>query len=382
MSHNIIKTSSLLFIPLLVLLNSCQESNSQKDANSMLVLPVTTLSTHKTELHRYYVGTIDAVQNVEIRARVQGYLEKIHVDEGKEVVKGQLLFSISDQEYQAEVERSKAALKTAYAESNRAQLELDRVKILVEKAVVSQTELSVAQANFDAINAGIERAKSALNHAQARLSYTLVRSPFSGVINRIPFKVGSLISDGTLMTSVSDLQFVYVYFKVSESDYLEYVKNQIENPDEVNNAVKLILADGTVYPETGTIETMEGEFEETTGSIAFRAKFKNRNNMLKHGSSGTIKLTNVINNALIVPQKSTYEIQDKTYVFVLDNNNQVYSRSFVPKTRYSDFYIIQSGLLKGDKVVYEGIQKLKEGMQIKPQLMPLDSLNSISSISK
>lgn len=361
---------------------SCQESNSQKDNKEHLVLPVTTLSTHKTELHRYYVGTIDAVQNVEIRARVQGYLEKIYVDEGKEVQKGQLLFSISDQEYEADVAKSQAALKTAVAESKRSELEYNRVKVLVEKAVVSKSELEVAKANFEAINAGISRAESALNHAQARLSYTLIRAPFSGIINRIPFKVGSLISEGTLMTSVSDLQSVYVYFNVSESDYLEYIKNQEENPDHVNKSVKLLLADGSYYQEIGTIETMDGEFEQTTGSIAFRAKFKNRNNMLKHGSSGTIKLTNHINNALIVPQKSTFEIQDKSYVYVLDSNNQVYARSFTPKTRYSDFYIVQAGLNKGDKVVYEGIQKLKEGMQIIPQFMTIDSLNSVSSIGK
>ena len=372
----------LLMIFLSAFFISCQESNSQKDKKEQVVLPVTTLSTHKTELHRYYVGTIDAVQNVEIRARVQGYLEKIYVDEGKEVQKGQLLFAISDQEYEAEVSRSQAALKTAVAESKRTQLELDRVKILVDKAVVSKSELEVAKANFEAVNAGISRAESALNHARARLSYTLVRAPFSGIINRIPFKVGSLISEGTLMTSVSDLQSVYVYFNVSESDYLEYVKTQSENPDDVNRSVSLVLADGTYYQEKGAIETMDGEFEETTGSIAFRAKFKNYKNMLKHGSSGTIKLTNHVKDALIVPQKSTFEIQDKNYVYVLDNNNQVYARSFVPKTRYSDFYIVQSGLNKGDKVVYEGIQKLKEGMQIVPQYMPLDSLSSVSSIRK
>ena len=365
------------------IVSSCQESNSQKSEEiSHLVLPVTTLTTHKTELHRYYVGTIDAVQNVEIRARVQGYLEKIYVDEGKDVEKGQVLFKISDEEYRAELARAMAALKTAIAESKRAELELDRVRVLVEKKVVSQTELDVARANFEAVNAGIERANSAQNHAEARLSYTLIKAPFSGVINRIPFKVGSLINEGTLMTSVSDLQSVYVYFNVSESDYLEYIKTSEENPNDVNKAVKLILADGSYYHEQGTIETMDGEFEETTGSIAFRAKFKNRNNILKHGSSGTIKLTNHLKDALIVPQKSTFEIQDKNYVFVLDENNKVYTRSFTPKTRYSDFYIVQSGLNKGEKVVYEGIQKLKEGMQIVPQYMTLDSLKSVSSIRR
>lgn len=364
-------------------LYSCQESNSQKSEEiAHLVLPVTTLNTHKTELHRFYVGTIDAVQNVEIRARVQGYLEKIYVDEGKEVVKGQVLFKISDQEYEAERARCMAALKTAIAESKRAELELDRVKVLVEKNVVSQTELDVAKANFEAVNAGIERANSALNLGDARLSYTLIKAPFSGVINRIPFKVGSLINEGTLLTSVSDLQSVYVYFNVSEMDYLEYIKTSEENPGNVNKAVKLLLADGSYYHETGTIETMDGEFEQTTGSIAFRAKFKNRNNILKHGSSGTIKLTNNLSNALIVPQKSTFEIQDKSYVYVLGENNKVYARSFVPKKRYSDYYIVQSGLNKGEKVVYEGIQKLKEGMQIVPQFMELDSSKSVSSIGK
>lgn len=368
-----------LWIKILILqafVVGCTANSQMDNSNSVAeqILPVIQVFAKDTVLHREYVADIQAVQNVELRARVQGFLEKIYVDEGQEVNKGQLLFKINDEEYKAELAKAKANLQSAIAEAKAVELEVDRLRVLVEKNVISKTELDVALARLDAVNARIEAARSAESNAAVRLSYTSIRAPFDGIIDRIPLKTGSLIDHGTLLTTASDVSSVYVYFNVSEGEYLEYIKTKADNAGKSNNAVRLTLADSSPYPYKGSIETMEGEFKASTGSIAFRAQFPNPDKILKHGATGRISLSNTIHNALMVPQKAVFEIQDKNYVFVVDSNNQVKMRNFIPKTRFSYYYIIESGLKLGDRVVFEGIQNIQDGMQITPKPVATDSL--------
>ncbi len=360
-------------------LTACS-TNSKKESvkEKALVLPVTQVVAKDTIMHHEYVGDIQAVRNVELRARVGGFLEKIYVDEGQHVQKGQVLFSINDEEYQSEMAKAKATLESAKAEAKAAELEIDRLRVLVEKKVVSETELEVALARLNAVKAHIEEARWAKRNAALRLSYTSIKAPFDGIIDRIPFKIGSLIEHGTLLTTVSDVSEVFVYFNVSEGEYLEYVKARVHEEIETDNRVSLVLADGTSYPQAGRIETMEGEFHPSTGSIAFRARFPNPNILLKHGATGKIKMANTLNDAILVPQKSVFEIQDKNFVFIVDANNQVRMRNFVPKTRFSHYYIVESGLEPGDKIVYEGIQEVRDGMQIVPKPVGADSLVTYS----
>ncbi|MEQ9443717.1 MAG: efflux RND transporter periplasmic adaptor subunit [Cyclobacteriaceae bacterium] len=327
-----------------------------------------------TTLYREYVADIQAVQNVELRARVQGFLERIYVDEGQEVKKGQLLFKINDEEYKAELAKAKANMQNTIAEAKAVELEVDRLRVLVDKNVISKTELDVALARLDAVKARIAEAKSAETNATMRVSYTSIRAPFDGILDRIPLKAGSLIEHGTLLTTASDVSEVHAYFYVSESEYLQYMKTKATNTDSKSNQVRLILADGSRYPHIGNIETMEGEFKASTGSIAFRARFPNPEKILKHRATGRISLSSTIKNALIVPQKAVFEIQDKNYVFLVDSADQVVMRNFIPKTRFSHYYIVESGLKSGDRIVFEGIQNLQEGMQISPQLVGMDSI--------
>ena len=343
------------------------KESSPEDGKEVNEIPVTELKTSRTDLYREYVGDIHAVKNVELYARVDGYLEQIYVDEGKEVRKGQVLFRINNEEYVAELSKAKANLQSIIAEAKAAELEVNRLKLLVEKKVISKTELDVANARAAAANARIEEARSAQSNAALRLSYTTIKAPFDGVINRIPLKVGSLIDEGTLLTTVSDASSVYAYFNVSENEYLEFVKASGTNPGNQQRMVDLTLADGSTFAQKGKIETMEGEFDEGTGSIAFRAKFANPGKLLKHGSTGTIRLANTIEDALLVPQKAVFEIQDKNFVYVVGKDNKVKMQSFVPKTRFGHFYIVQSGLQAGDKLVYEGVQALKDGAKINPR---------------
>jgi membrane fusion protein (multidrug efflux system) len=359
---------------------SSKETETSGEAHAEVrEFPVTRLITRETTLHREYVGDIHALRNVEIYARVKGYLEQIYVDEGQEVKKGQTLFRINDEEYKAELAKARADLKTAIAEAKAAELELNQVRGMVEKAVISKTELDVAQAKYDAVHAGIDNARSALSNASLRLAHTHIKAPFDGVIDRIPLKAGSLIDEGTRLTTVSDIHSVYAYFNVSENEYLEYAKLRMKDTVDSNNQVELQLADGTFYSHKGKIETMEGEFDTGTGSIAFRARFPNPKNLLKHGSTGSIRLANHLSDALIVPQKATFEIQDKSYVFVVDQHNQVKMRSFVPKTRVDHFYVVEDGLKPGEKVVYEGLQNLRDGMKIIPRYIGMDSLTTASA---
>jgi membrane fusion protein (multidrug efflux system) len=361
-------------IALAVYLASCTASSKEADdAVEVQELPVTELKTSKTELFREYVGDVHAVKNVALYARVKGYLEQIYVDEGKEVKKGQVLFRINNEEYAAELSKAKANLQSAIAEAKAIEVEVGRVKMLVDKKVVSKTELEVVEARAAAVNARIEEARSAQSNAALRLSHTTIKAPFDGVVDRIPLKVGSLIDEGTLLTTVSDVSSVFTYFNVSENEYLEYVKTRGIDTDE-HRAVDLMLADGSFFNQKGKIETMEGEFDEGTGSIAFRARFANPGKLLKHGSTGTVRLSNTIDDALLVPQKAVFEIQDKNFVYAVDKDNQVKMKSFVPRTRYAHYYIVQSGLEPGERIVYEGVQTLKDGAKITPKLVSADGV--------
>ena len=347
---------------------SCKNSPQPETA---LEFPVTRIISKDTIIYQEYVSDIHAYRNVEIRARLQGYLENIHVDEGAQVTKGQLLFTIHNEEYRAALNQAKAALNSEEAEAAALALEVERVKILVDKNVVSETELRLAKAKYEAARARIEEQRSAYSNASIRLSHTVIRAPFEGVIDRIPFKIGSLINEGSLLTTVSDTHEMFAYFKVSEQEYLK-LKQSKTNLN--NEEVELLLADGTYHKYTGKIETMEGEFDATTGTIAIRAKFSNPQKLLKHGSSGKVRMGTEMKNAILVPQKSTLEIQDRTFVYLLGSDKKVTLRSFKPLMRFSHFYIVESGLKPGDEIIYEGIQNVREGLTIKPIPMRLDSI--------
>lgn len=342
-------------------------------------VPVTQVLRKDTVLHQDYIANIQAVRHIEVRARVNGFLDNIYVDEGQQVRQGQPLFRISSEEYKAELASAKANLNSAIAQAKAAELEVARVQMLVEKKVISASELEVTKAKLQAAQARIEEARSAQTNAATKLSYTYIRAPFSGTIDRLPLKTGSLIAEGTLLTTLSDLEQVYAYFNVSEKEYLKYLRSVQEGADTRSKVVELILADGTTYPQKGRIETMQSEFEASTGSIAFRAKFPNPNRLLKHFSSGRVRLTNEVDQALFIPQKAAFEVQDKNYVYVVDKNNKVKIKNFKPQSRLSHFYIVDSGLLPGDKVVYEGLQEIREGMEVKPDYIPMDSLMASSA---
>ncbi len=372
-----------VYILLGLIATSCstQSKDATETVDSVRTIPVTELKPLTVELQRKYAGDIRAVKNVQIYARVKGYLEEVYVDEGKEVRKGQVLFRINNEEYESHLAKAKANLQSAIAEAKGAELELKRVRLLVEKNVISKTEVEVAEAKLAAVNAKIEEARSEQSNAALHLAQTQIRAPFDGIVDKIPYKTGSLINEGTLLTTLSDTKNIYTYFNVSENEYLEYVKSRGTQDDNQSALVELQLADGSTFRHKGVIETMEGAFDEGTGSIAFRAKFSNSEKLLKHGSTGLIRLTNKVDNAILVPQKSAFEIQDKNFVYVLSKDNTVKTRSFTVTSRLGDFYVVKDGLKQGETIVYEGLQGLKEGSTIKPKTITNDFQSTKPSVA-
>ncbi|GAB64312.1 putative multidrug efflux pump [Candidatus Jettenia caeni] len=333
--------------------------------------PVTNPVVMDTVYTNDYVADIHSLQHVEIRTRVKGYIEKIHVDEGEIVKDGQILFSLSSQKYEIDLLQAKAMLKSAFADAKAAELDLQNVKMLVEKNIVSKTELKRARSKLDALHAKVNEAKSYVASAELNLSYTAIRAPFNGIIDRIPNKVGSLVDEGTLLTTLSDNKEVFAYFNVSEKEYLDFT-TLIDS--EKKNDVTLVLANNQIHSSNGCIETVAGTIDKDTGNIAFRACFPNPDLLLKHGSSGKVRVIREEKNALIIPQKATFEIQDKVYVFTVDSSNTVKMKSIVPKLRIPHLYVIESGLSSHDRIVYEGIQLVKEGDKIIPEVISMKQI--------
>lgn len=356
-----------VFILFSVVLTSC---NKEKKAEKPESFPVTEIIAIDTLGFVDYVAEIKAKQNVEIRARVSGYLEKIYIDEGKYVKQGQLLFTINNGEYKEELAKAKAVYRSALADANAAELEVNNIKQLVEKNIVSKTELALAKNKLESMNARVEEALAHQTSVAHKLSYTSIKAPFDGLVNRIPHKIGSLIEEGTLLTSISEDDEVLVYFDVSEKEYLTYA-NSLKNDTITTKTVSLILANGKEHSTKGKIETIEGEIEEKTGNIAFRARFNNKDKVLKHGASGKIRLEKKYPKALLIPQKSTFDLQERLYVYVIDKDDKVRSRNIIAKNRIPHFFIVDKGLQVGDRILYEGIQSVRDDKIITPQMISM-----------
>lgn len=340
------RASSIVALCTLFLLASCNNKKEEKEETE--VYPVTNPIKMDTIINKEFVAQIRSEKNIEIRAQEKGFLQNIYVDEGQHVTAGQVMFRIMPQLYQADV------LK-AQAEVAQAQIELNNSSTLANNNIVSPNEKKMAKAKLDA-------AKAELNLAQTHLSFTTIKAPFSGIINRLPLKLGSLVSEGDLLTTLSDNGGIFAYFNVSEPEYLNY---QTHSADRGNDIVSLIMANGETFTDKGIIQTIEGEFDNETGNIAFRAKFPNPNKLLRNGETGKIVMTLPLKNAILIPQKATYEIQDQTYVFVVDKEGKVKSRNIKVAYELPDIYVISSGITTGDQILLEGVQKVKDDQKVK-----------------
>ncbi|WP_281322261.1 efflux RND transporter periplasmic adaptor subunit [Flavobacterium aestivum] len=330
----------------LLCLTSCTTKKEEKEEAGKFT--VTNPVMIDTSFTKQYVSQIRSVRNIEIRAQEKGFLQNIYVDEGQFVKAGQVLFKIMPKMYEAE-------LLKAQAEAKAAEIELQNAKSLADKNIVSKSEQAIAQAK-------LEQAKAEVALAKLHLSFTEIRAPFDGTIDRIPKKLGSLIDEGELLTSLSDNSQVFAYFNVSEPEYLEY---QTNIKGRGNSTVSLLLANGEALKYKGNVEVIESEFDNETGNIAFRAKFPNSDKLLKNGETGKVLMTVPVRNALVIPQKATYEIQDKKYVFVVEKNNVLKSVEITIKGEMPDLYVVNSGITANDKILLDGLQKANDNDKIK-----------------
>ena len=360
----------------LLLCWSCIEDTNHSKVEK-ISFPVTSPVVVDTVYTKEYVTTIASLQNVEVRSKIEGYIEAVLIDEGKAVHSGQTLFRIGGQRYRQELHKAQAMLKSARSEAKTLELEIKNIRHLVEQKIVAKTELEIAESKLETLKARIEEAESDAANAQLQLSMTEIKAPFGGVVGRIPNKVGSLVDEGTLLTTVSNNQEVYAYFNVTEKEYLDFTtQNEINR----RRPVTLILANGQPYSQRGVIETIDSQFDKNTGNIAFRAKFPNPQQILKNGASGKIQLTNTIKNALVVPHKAVFEVQDRNCLYVVDAQNKVSIRNVQILQRLPQLYVIESGLDKSEKILYEGIQRVAEGDVITPQFVPMRQ--AMASIAK
>lgn len=346
-------------LSVVLFLASCNKKQEQKEEAT--VYPTTSPVKMDTTITKEFVAKIQSLKNIEIRAQEKGFLEKIYVDEGQYVHAGQPLFRIMPQLYQAELMKAKA-------EVEQATIELKNASTLANNNIVSNNERAMAKAKLDAANAEAKL-------AQIHLNFTNVKAPFSGYINRIPLKLGSLVDEGDLLTSLSDNTGVYAYFNVSEPEYINY---QTHADERGGDAVSLVMANGETMGDKGYITNIEGEFDSENGNIAFRAKFPNKNQLLRNGETGKVQMTLPLKNALIIPQKATYEIQDQIYVFVIDKNGVAKSKNIKVAYELPDLYVVASGINVGDKILLEGVQKVKDDQKVKTKYQdPKQVLSSL-----
>lgn len=322
----------------------CQPGKAEeqtREAGTKLL--VTSPMRMDTSLVKEYVCQIHSIRHIELRAQERGYLEQILVDEGQFVKRGQLLFRIMPRLYEAELQRAQAEVKFA-------EIEYLNTRNLADSNIVAPNELALAMARLD-------KAKAELSLAQVHLSFTEIRAPFDGMIDRLEVRIGSLVDEGELLTRLADNSKMWVYFNVPEAEYLDY-RMKVKRDSAMS--VNLLMANNKPFTYPGVVQTIEADFNNETGNIAFRATFPNPDGLLRHGETGSILMAVPLENAVIIPQKATFEVLEKKYVYVVDDKNEVVSREITIGTELPDLYVVSEGVSEHDKILLEGLRKVRD----------------------
>jgi membrane fusion protein (multidrug efflux system) len=334
-----------------------------------------TLQPKSATLNTDYPASIQGQQNIEIRPRVEGYIDKIYVDEGAIVKTGQPLFKISAPEYEQQVRTAGASVKSAQASVSSAKLAVNKVKPLVEKGIISKYDLESAQYSYEAALATLAQANASLVNAKTNLGYTTVTSPVDGIVGSIPFRLGSLVSSNTVdpLTTVSSIGNVYAYFAVNEKILLDFTQNSGSESTLAQKIkklpeVSLLLSDSSTYDQKGRIETVNGLINTETGSVNIRARFPNPKGIIRSGSSTTVRIPREVKEGLLIPQSATFELQDKIFAVTVGKNGKTKNVNItILDNKAGNYYVVTSGLKAGDQIVLEGVATLKDGTQIKSQ---------------
>lgn len=310
-------------------------------------ITATTPESKPVTLTQQYVCQIHSQRHIKVRALEMGYLEAIPVREGQAVKEGDVMFQVRPPVYKAKYDAEKA-------EANLAKLEFEYTKKLYEDKVVSKNEVSLLEAKLQKANA-----KAAL--AFAELDFATVRAPFDGIVDRLQHQHGSLVQEGEILTTLSDNSLMWVYFNVPERVYLEYMADS-RNKDDLK--IELMLANQTKFTHVGKIGAIEADFNNETGNIPFRADFPNPDRLLRHGQTGTVLISRVQENSIVIPQRATFEVLQKRYVYVVDENDIAHQREITVQNELEDIYVIKSGVGVQDKIVLEGIRQVRDGDKV------------------
>lgn len=351
-------------------------------AGAVKEYPVIAVKTQSTQLFKDYPTKLQGQQTVEIRSKIAGYIEQILVDEGASVRKGQVLFRLNANDIQATVRSAEAQVKVAEADVIIAQVNVEKTKPLVEKNIISKFDLQSFESTEKSKEAQLAQAKANLENAKANLQYTLITSPAEGTIGTFPFKVGSLVSSSTAepLTTVSNTKNMYAYFSFNEKEFLTITKGlegkNLQDKFTKLPGVSLIIADNSVYDKPGRIETASGLIDQQTGAVNVRASFPNPEGLLRSGGSGLVRIPQHVDSAIIIPQKTAYELQGKYFVYVVGSDNKVHNVEIEVLTgNLKDSYVVTSGLKSGENIVFEGIASLRNDTQIKPKLVESGNLS-------
>jgi membrane fusion protein (multidrug efflux system) len=372
------KQSFLSILAASIIIASCGNKNDKSaqagGAPQVKEYKTLTLETKSATLNNDFPASIQGQQNIEIRPRVEGYIDKIFVDEGAVVKAGQPLFKISAPEYEQQVRTASASIKSAQADLSAAKLAVNKVKPLVEKGIISKYDLESAQYTYESALAAVAQANAALVNAKTNLGYTTVTSPVNGVVGSIPFRLGSLVSSNTTdpLTTVSSIGNVYAYFAMNEKALLTFTQSgagtSLAQKIKQIPAVSLLLSDGSVYDEKGHIETVNGLINTETGTVNIRARFANPKGIIRSGSSTTVRIPNYVKDVILVPQSATFELQDKIFAVTVGKDGKTKNVNITKlENTAGNYYVVTSGLKAGDQIVLEGVAALKEGTEIKAQ---------------
>lgn len=349
-------------------LASCGNSNQTNQEIPVQEYPVMVINRQDANMQSVYPATIRGQEDIEIKPRVDGYIEAIYVDEGSAVKAGQVLFKINSPASEQALTSAKASVNSEKAQVNTAKVNVDRYRPLAEKGIVSEVQLLTYENAYETALAGLQQAEANLKNAQATISWTTVTSPVDGVVGSIPYRKGSLVNNSNTLTTIANTGNVYAYFSLNERklmDFLDGVEGTTQS-EKIKNmpVVTLILADGSEYGEKGRIETITGTVDITTGSANFRAEFPNKSGKLRSGTSGKIIIPKILDDVFIIPQKATFSQQDKVLVYKLEGDSVMQQLVSVKTMPNGQDYAVTEGLSDGDKIVSDGVATLRNGMKI------------------
>lgn len=339
-----------------ILISGCQQHDNSAHGDAPK-LGVTNPLRKDSYITKEYVAQIHAIKHIEVMAMERGYLENIFVDEGQMVRQGQPMFQLMQNHYTAELDKSTA-------EANALLIEYKNTKALADQNIVSQNELALAKANLDKAYADVSMAKT-------HLAFTKIDAPFDGIVDRFHVRRGSIVEEGGILTTLSDVSTMWVYFNVHEAEYLDYVSGKTQ---QASLKVQLKMANGEIYEQPGVIDTVVAAFDNKTGNIEFRASFPNPKNILRHGQTGNILMPTPYMDAIVIPQKATFEVLDKVYVYVVNQNSELEQRLITVAAELPHVYILKDGLRADDRILLEGLRKVHKGQKIEADFRPAEQV--------